>query len=740
VPLASFQLVAMRLLRPPPWLRLFFLAALLSFVERWPSWMRRAYAAAQEASAAALQWCTRTWQSASVSASGGDGGGDGGGDAALGSGSEGETSGGGLSADNGRSSDAERHADAADTQTAAETRTARALPAVQEALAYFLPVSAMGAAALVAKLRAASSTPDEQVWCCAALSLLKLRGDAAADALRAIVVALRRRRDHAELQWSGCHLLENLAAVDEGDNRLQAGAAGAIDIVVLAMRVHLADAVLQNAGCQALACIIANTAENRVIGGAAGAISAALAAMRAHAADAGVQEHGCFALAALTLQNDENEAEACAAGAVEAAITAMTTHFSEVRVQHHGCSVLSNIARDADNRKHALHGAGAVLAAMRSCAADAVLQKFGCRALGNMLRDLTSQDTNDANTLTRQASAAVVAALHGHLADVELLFDGCSSLACIATSDVGQLAAGVAGGIEAAVAALVAQPADAELQFQGCCALEAICKDVAEHQQKAGAAGGIEAVVRALRAHTNVADLQYKACDTLRIMVSGNVRNQIIAALAGGVEAVVATTRASQTGMQQAGCLTLSILILANDGNQRRAVAAGGIEVAVAAMKSWHSSPNAGCSLLQLLLPPGNDDLAVCAGALEALQHHISSRTTGRTDDVKVEKFLNNLLTTLQAAAQRHDAHPCADAGCRRCAHLRERGAMCALPGCCALRRESGKRLQRCIACRTARYCCEAHLHDDWARHGPECAALQMRREEEEETGAAAAQ
>jgi hypothetical protein len=189
----------------------------------------------------------------------------------------------------------------------------------------------------------------------------------------------------------------------------------------------------------------------------------------------------------------------------------------------------------------------------------------------------------------------------------------------------------------------------------------------------------------------------------------------------------------AQHAVSVMGCLTLSILILANDGNQRRAVAAGGIEVAAAAMKSWHSSPNTACALLQQLLPPGNDGLAVCAGALEALQHHISSRTRGRADDLKVDTFNRNLLTTLQAAAQRHDAHPCADAGCRRCAHLRERGAMCALPGCCALRRESGKRLQRCIAC-TARYCEEAHLHDDWARHTGRsarrcgCAARRRRR------------
>jgi hypothetical protein len=52
---------------------------------------------------------------------------------------------------------------------------------------------------------------------------------------------------------------------------------------------------------------------------------------------------------------------------------------------------------------------------------------------------------------------------------------------------------------------------------------------------------------------------------------------------------------------------------------------------------------------------------------------------------------------------------------------------MCALAGCGIRTREGGKRLQRCITCRTARYCSKAHQLDDWQRHKPECFALRDR-------------
>jgi hypothetical protein len=52
---------------------------------------------------------------------------------------------------------------------------------------------------------------------------------------------------------------------------------------------------------------------------------------------------------------------------------------------------------------------------------------------------------------------------------------------------------------------------------------------------------------------------------------------------------------------------------------------------------------------------------------------------------------------------------------------------MCALAGCGIRTREGGKKLRRCITCRTARYCGEAHQLADFQRHKPECFALRDR-------------
>jgi hypothetical protein len=86
------------------------------------------------------------------------------------------------------------------------------------------------------------------------------------------------------------------------------------------------------------------------------------------------------------------------------------------------------------------------------------------------------------------------------------------------------------------------------------------------------------------------------------------------------------------------------------------------------------------------------------------------------------------LLTLLRAAAQRHDATPCKHDDCRRCAALRARCAMCALPGCGLRRREGGKNLLHC-ACYTASYCGAAHQREDRRRHRAACQAQLAERE-----------
>jgi hypothetical protein len=111
---------------------------------------------------------------------------------------------------------------------------------------------------------------------------------------------------------------------------------------------------------------------------------------------------------------------------------------------------------------------------------------------------------------------------------------------------------------------------------------------------------------------------------------------------------------------------------------------------------------------------------AVRAGALEVLL-----AAALQVQDADAASARNDLIGDLRAAAARHDAAgACAHADCARCAAMRARGAMCALPGCCARTRADGKtKLLRCGSCDAAWYCGAPHQRNDWARHRDACRA-----------------
>jgi hypothetical protein len=236
-------------------------------------------------------------------------------------------------------------------------------------------------------------------------------------------------------------------------------------------------------------------------------------------------------------------------------------------------------------------------------------------------------------------------------------------------------AVAAAGGIEASVAALRAHVADAVLQATSCKALSLMCAHMPGHQAKAVAAGGIELAIQSLRRHAADAELQRQGCNALAFMVQNSRGCVQRANAAGALDAVLASATgpaAATPRVFDAVCFALQHLVL------------------------------------------GHEAAAVLAGALEALQQ--------RTEMAN-EAARNRLIRLLQPAVQQHDARPCTHAGCKRCAAARARGKMCALAGCGIRTREGGKRLQRCITCRTARYCGEAHQLDDFPRYKPECFA-----------------
>ena len=100
-----------------------------------------------------------------------------------------------------------------------------------------------------------------------------------------------------------------------------------------------------------------------------GAVSAIVEGMRLHAADARVQERGCAALRDLADKNDANKENIAALGGIEAIIQAMSAHLEFAAVQQAACWALINLAAQNDANKAKIKKAGGEEKAKRAMAA-----------------------------------------------------------------------------------------------------------------------------------------------------------------------------------------------------------------------------------------------------------------------------------------------------------------------------------------------------------------------------------
>jgi hypothetical protein len=597
--------------------------------------------------------------------------------------------------------------------------------------------AAMDAAALLAELRAlsdAGSSYDAQAQCCFHLrdALPLPTGAAAEDAVRAVVSALSRGVQHALLQTAGCGALALLLQAAPATIVTAAG----VRALLAALRAHPGDADVQGAACAALSALAALDATNRTTAGAAGGVAAVGSVLTQHPADVNVAVHGFSALGNLTLDHPQNAAAALDAGAVPAALAAMRVFPKDTQVQMAGCCVLFRIVSEVSTLggAHADSAAAdAALAAMHVDIGDCRLQLHGCGVLMHIFHD----DKNaDAAWVRRGGAAltAVTAALRAHAQGVEVLTVGCMALShlVLSTKD-NQRAADISSALEAVVAALRAFPAEAGLQRHGCDALGDTCRHAGrDNQLAAAAAGALEVIISAMRMHTNDTNVQLAGCCALGTLVADVPPSQTRAGALGGVEVMVAAMRtwavplpAERADFFQPWCTTTLLLLHEHPINKHKAVTAGVIELLVAHMMC---APAAGadaskfdmawCTMLRYLVGgTGHEARAVTAGALEALDAR-----RAEASDIETRRLA--LIRSLQPAAQRHDAAPCAVAGCKRCAAARARGMMCALTGCGARGRDGGaKKLLRCGTCRAACYCSAAHQREDWGRHKGQCGA-----------------
>jgi hypothetical protein len=346
--------------------------------------------------------------------------------------------------------------------------------------------------------------------------------------------------------------------------------------------------------------------------------------------------------------------------------------------------------------------------------------------------------------LTLDATKAVFAALRGHPEELHMQCNVCFAIGCIAHScREGQVATVAAGGLDAALAALRA-PSDEGAVQASCGAIAGMCHLVIDRpsssaeQAKAAAAGCIEAVVGAMQRHPANVELQEQASLALASMAACNARNQVRAALAGAPAALVAALRLAHHASFSAyrcrllieACLALHFLAWQNEFAHKKVILAGALEALEATLTTRLRTDSDRLDVLDpcyyalLILLPGHEARAVCAGVADAASPHALL-----TAVPVIQRAAVRALKLLQAAVDQHDRSPaaCAYDSCVRCAGLRASGAICALPGCGARTRadNSGKKLLRCGGCRAAVFCGAAHQREDWAgRHEAECRML----------------
>jgi hypothetical protein len=258
------------------------------------------------------------------------------------------------------------------------------------------------------------------------------------DAAPALVAALRAHSGDAEVQAYCCCVLRYITR-RRPRNLLKAGAAGANEAVVAAMRAN-GDVRLQVEGCFALGVMCQDdNAAHQVKAGAAGGVEAVLAALRAFPAIADVTEIALFALDALVHHNATNQRTAGAAGAVEAVLGCMRgAHIADANVQDNACMALGGLIKCDDHPNlnlRAAHASGAldaVAAVMRAVSAadeDAspssgfrvsknAVQDSACCALRFLIDDSDEQHKREA------VRAGVLEALQRQEANPGALEDG----------------------------------------------------------------------------------------------------------------------------------------------------------------------------------------------------------------------------------------------------------------------------------------------------------------------------
>jgi hypothetical protein len=297
-------------------------------------------------------------------------------------------------------------------------------------------------------LVSASATCSESAWAYAVLD---------AGLAEALVAAMRRHGDAIKMQLGACMALAEAALHRNPAARDRALAAGLLQAVVGALQQHcLAHGAegsedvrkLEATGVRVLSSLLLDAKPATLqLAHAAGALRVVLAALRAHMADAYTLQLACACLGSLAQPDDA----AGAADIYDGASLAMHAQPGASFVQVNVCAIFVKllVAGHVPARCPAI--AAAVVTAMHAHASRADVQIVGCGALGHLADAAYADAALDADACV----TAVAAAMRTHSTQPELLSNAICALSILmhhpsgctraVELDVSQLAVRAAG-------------------------------------------------------------------------------------------------------------------------------------------------------------------------------------------------------------------------------------------------------------------------------------------------------
>lgn len=251
-------------------------------------------------------------------------------------------------------------------------------------------------------------------------------------------------------------------------------------------------------------------------------VDALVNALAAHMADPGVAAAGCSALWALG-KFLSAAAALRRAGAVSVVVAVLKEHKHRAEIAASACFALSRLLLDPACMRQMYErgcaGIAAVIDAMRCNEGDAHVARAACAVLF-----LTENNPEPLMLLVRDAAPLLVAAMHRHKDNSELLRDAVATLAnrARAAQRTPLMRAGVAAAV---VMAMEEHPTDGELMYRACTALCALEEPKEQDDElrlrlrrESSSIG--KALIRALRKHATHPMTAMAACRGLTLIVA----------------------------------------------------------------------------------------------------------------------------------------------------------------------------------------------------------------------------